>query len=210
MDEKKRGKMKDKLNYSASIVSSSFLYVELKELCKLKDNNYAEKGIEKKIYEENIFYLNSKNRKRNISSLLFKRLKVLDEFLINELLESDIQVGKIINFYSILKTDKLYYEFMYEVYREKTILEKKFIDDKDFDKFFRLKKGQSDTIGNWKESTLKKVRQLYKRFIVSSGLGIRIGKEIKLKKVIIPEKIANHFKIIGEGVFLETISAVIV
>ena len=54
---------------------------------------------------------------------------------------------------SILKTDKLFFEFMNEVFRQNILLGNYTLKKTDFNIFFSNKKNQNKNINNWKNIT---------------------------------------------------------
>src|SRR5699024_5096877 len=104
---------------------------------------------------------------------VIKRMKVLDDFLIQKIAYGDLDTSKQIVFYSILKTDRLFFEFVQEVYKEKVNLKNNIITDKDFNLFFYSKKEQNERVNSWSEQTVKKLIQVYKYILVESNLAER-------------------------------------
>jgi len=126
-------------NYSTSIKTKPFLYVELKKMAELKVNNpeMSDSELKNKAVEDNIFQYSTINRRKEVASTIIRRLKVLDEFLVEKLLKGTIDTGKQIAIYSILKTDRLFFEFMDEVYKDKYQVREPYLTDKDFSIFFQ-------------------------------------------------------------------------
>ena len=61
----------------------------------------------------------------------------LDKTLIVLGCTSDLATQKVINLIAILRSDRLFFEFMFEVYREKNILGIPVIEDADINIFFK-------------------------------------------------------------------------
>lgn len=78
-----------------------------------------------------------------------RRVKSLDETILKIFVSSDIATEKAIAIIAAMKTDLLFFEFTYEVYREKLILGDERITDKDPSIFFANKRTQSDIIEIW-------------------------------------------------------------
>ena len=57
-----------------------------------------------------------------------------------------------------MKTDRLFFEFMYEVFRNKIILGDYSLNDRDINIFFQDKKSQSEIVNNWIDSTVKEIK----------------------------------------------------
>jgi hypothetical protein len=89
---------------------------------------------------DNIFQVNTEARKSEIASIVIQRLKAIDDFLVEKIVNGEIGTSKQIVVYSIMKTDRLFFEFMYEVFREKILMGDSTLQDKDFDIFFSRKK----------------------------------------------------------------------
>ena len=85
--------------------------------------------------------------------------------------------------YAIAKTDRLFFEFLNEVYKEKIVLKDFYIRDKDFSVFFQSKKEQSEKVASWSEYTFKKLKQVYIRILFESGL---IGNQKGDREIVVP------------------------
>jgi len=191
-------------NYSTGIKTKPFLYVELKKMAKLKQKNeeLSAKGLKGEALEEDILDFDTKNRKREVASALVKRLEVLDNFLIKKLLDGDIDVSKQIALFSILKTDRLFFEFMDEVYKDKYIIGESSITEKDFNVFFRRKAEQNDRVDSWSDYTYYKLKQVFIRILNEANF-INNRKECEIVKPLIPGYVVQHLKEKGDEEFLE-------
>lgn len=170
------------MEYKSTIKSRPYLYKETKKASMLINRGLEVDGIKGKSLEDNIFQLESESRKKEVASIIITRLKSLDKEIIYDIENSNIETSKILVLYSILKTDRLFFEFMNEVYKEKIILKDLYIKDKDFSVFFQNKKEQSEKVASWSEYTFKKLKQVYIRILFESGLIVnqKGDKEIKL------------------------------
>ena len=128
------------MEYKSTIKSRPYLYKETKKASMLINKGLEVDGIKEKSLEDNIFQLESESRKKEVASIIITRLKSLDKEIIYDIENSNIETSKILVLYSILKTDRLFFEFMNEVYKEKIILKDLYIRDKDFSVFFQNKK----------------------------------------------------------------------
>ena len=94
----------------------------------------------------------------------------MDSDLLSLFMNSDMNTQKIINLICILKTDRLFSEFVYEVYREKTYLGIESISLGDISTFFHNNASQNERISTWNESTFKRLRTCYTRALCEAGL----------------------------------------
>lgn len=195
--------MTEKLKYSSSIKSTSFLFIETKKASSLVLQGFKELEIIDMAIKENIFQMKSETRKKEVASIILKRLKSLDEVLLSKLANGDLETSKQIVIYAIMKTDRLFFEFMSEVYRDKIILKEKYIAGSDFNVYFQRKCEQSDTVAAWKEYTYYKLQQVIVRILFEAGFikNQKGDKEINIP--IIDSDLVQHLKEIGDGIYLE-------
>lgn len=191
------------LQYTSILKARPFLYLELKKAISLKIQGFNEQDIKNKSLEENIFSVNTETRKKEIASAVINRIQVLDDYILDKIVNGSLQTSKQLTIYSILKTDRLFFEFMKEVYREKILLKDFNIDDKDFNIFFRRKAEQSEKVASWQDYTYYKLKQVYKRILSEAGFIKNTKNEVKIIPQIIEEEVKNHLIDIGDRVYLE-------
>lgn len=196
--------MNKKMKYSTSIKTKPFLYIELKKMAKFreKNNSLSKSRLKEKALEENIFQYETKNRNKEIASVTLKRLEVLDEFLMDKLIHGSIDISKQIAMYSILKTDRLFYEFMEEVYKEKYLIGDPFLTDRDFNIFFQHKSEQSERVDSWADYTYYKLKQVIIRVLFEANF-ITDQEERKIKRPIIPKEVIYHLEEKGESKYIK-------
>ncbi|WP_198030023.1 DUF1819 family protein [Oceanobacillus manasiensis] len=162
--------MENKQQYRSTIKSRPYFYMETKKLAELVLQGFNEIELKKQVVENNIFQVKTDARKREIASVILQRLKVLDDYLINQLNISDIGTSKLIVLYTIIKTDRLFYEFMNEVFSDKIAYRDLSLTDRDFNIFFEGKRQQSEIVAKWKEYTFYKIQQVYIRILFEAGM----------------------------------------
>ncbi|NMB97879.1 MAG: DUF1819 family protein, partial [Clostridiaceae bacterium] len=161
--------MAEELEYKSTIKSRPFLFRETKKAAELINKGLKEFEIKEKAKKDNIFQVNTETRRSEIASIVLQRLKAIDDFLIEKIVNGDIETSKQIVIYSIMKTDRLFFEFMYEVFREKILLRDFTLQDKDFNIFFNRKKEQSERVASWDDYTFYKLKQVYIRILFEAG-----------------------------------------
>ena len=124
--------------YSAGLISQSFWFIEIKKILRLIREGKREDEIKKLCIEENLFGTTNEYRAKRIYGYIWNRVKHLDGKIIELFNESDLSTQKIINLIAIMRCDRLFFEFIYEVYREKNILGTLTIEDRDANIFFIL------------------------------------------------------------------------
>ena len=111
-----------KKEYSAGIVSKGFWFLEFKKFLELLIEGKSESEIKELQEEKNIFSAPSKDYGKRIISEINKRIKVLPEEIKELFFKSDTGTQKVINLLSIMGTDKLFFEYVYNSYRNELLL----------------------------------------------------------------------------------------
>ena len=171
------------MKYSAGIMSASFWLLETKTTAEYMLDGLSKSKILELSLNENIYQVDSERRAKDIANVTYRRLKDFPEKLLEFFVNADVNSSKIIVLISILKNDKLLFEFMYEIFRERIILGNYTLKKSDFDIFFKNKSQQSEIIENWAEKTIKKLSSRYRIFLSEAGL---LEKEDKDYKIILP------------------------
>lgn len=192
--------------YSAGLVSQSFWFVEFKRIVNLLNLGTSEEKIKSICIEENLFGAAKEYRAKRIYGYIWNRVKQLDEGLIKLFLESDLATQKIINLICILKIDRLFFEFLYEVYREKAILGFDKIEDTDISIFFNRKEIQNDDISSWTDETKKRLRNIYTNYMVDANLLTVVDKEKKLTAPILDLSLERYLKKSGDEVLVKALT----
>lgn len=185
------------LEYSSALTGAGFMLYEVKQIAKLKEAGFSDKDIRYKVLDENIFQYDKLSSVKRALPYILKRVDVLDETLRKLLIEESFEVGKVINLYAIMKVDRLFYEFMQEVVAEKLKKDNYYIDKMDVNLFFATKIEQSTTISNWSDSTIAKLKQVFKKILLEVGI-LESLKTGELNRLIVDSQVSEHLQIMGE------------
>lgn len=194
-----------KLEYKSTIKSRPYLYKETKKAANLINKELEIKELKNESLVNNIFQVETETRMKELASIIGTRLKQLDSYLIQKIESSNIETSKLIVLYAILKNDRLFFEFMNEVYKEKIILKDLFIRDKDFGVFFQNKREQSDKVDSWSEYTFKKLKQVYIRILFESGLIANQKGDREIVLPIIDSEVKDYIYKLGDKVYINAI-----
>ena len=99
--------------YTSILKSRPYFYLELKKASQLKLQGLGNEEIKTKAIEENIFGVSKDARKREIASTVVNRITKMDDYLLDKIVNGNLQTSKQLAIYSILKTDRLFFEFTY-------------------------------------------------------------------------------------------------
>lgn len=158
------------MNYSAGMVSQVFAFVETKQTAELMATGMSKDEVHDKVIGENLYQLRNETRLRRTFNYVYNRLSSLPDGAVELLVKVDNENAKLLTLIAIMNTDKLFFEFVYEVYRGKVILGEKTIEDRDINGFFDDKAAQSEEVAGWSESGIKKLKSCYMKNLADAGL----------------------------------------
>ena len=191
--------------YSSGLVSESFWFIEFKKIIKLRNDGKSWDDIRDLCLNDNLLGISKEYRARRIYGYLKNRVDVIDEGLINIFINADLTTQKIINIIAIAKKNRLFFEFLYEVYREKVILGAIELTDSDINIFFKNKQEQDEDISKWTDVTLKRLRSTYMNFLTDAGFLTVIDKQRSITPPILEISLENYLKDNGEKQMLKAI-----
>lgn len=194
--------------YSAGLMSQSFWFLEFKKAVRLRQDGLDYDDIKKKCVEENLFGAAKEYRALRMAGYIVTRLKTMDERMIELFCSSDLGTQKLINLITILRTDRLFFEFVYEVYREKVIFLAECIEDADVNVFFTKKETQSDVVAGWKDSTKRHLRNCYLNFMTDANLLTVVEKKKTVTPPILDIALERYLEAEGESVMIKTLMGV--
>ena len=157
------------MEYSAACVKFLLWYIETKETAKLL-KKHSFKEIRQMVTDENLYQQKSVDRALGEFGCIKKRIEALPEELLEKLIMADVQTSKIITYISCMLTDKLLFEYMHEVYRNKIYMGETNISEADFNIFIQNKRDQSEKVAGFSDATIKKIRQVFTKYMLEAGL----------------------------------------
>lgn len=192
--------------YSAGIMSQSFWFTELKQLLKLKKENKTEAYIKNLVIDGNLFGAPNEYRSKRIYGYLLNRVNSIEDDLLDIFFNCDLSTQKIINLVAILRQDKLFFEFLYEVYRNKLIVGDLSIDKTDAKVFLNKKEMQDNKIAQWTDSTKIRIQGAYFTFMAEAGLLKKDGKKWIINSPILDISLENYLKANGESFIVKALT----
>ena len=194
-----------KREYSAGIVSKGFWFLEFKKYLELLKNGKNEIEIKKLQDEENVFSASSKDYGKRIISEINKRIKILPEGIKELFFKSDTGTQKVINLLSIMRTDKLFFEYVYNSYRNELLLGTKEYNPGVVMKFLKEKAEQNEEVAKFSEKTLKRMQGTYGNYLKEAGLLEEKNKEILYGKVYLDYELEKLLMENNMEVYIKTL-----
>ena len=171
------------MKYSAGIKNISFWLLESKLTAEYILDGLSKDEILDLSLNENIYQVESQYKVKDIPNRLYTRLKDFSDESLNYFINCDVNSSNLFIIIAILRNDKLFFEFVHEVFREHILLGNYALKQSDFDIFFFNKSNQSEIIANWTEETVNRVQRQYRFLLKEAGL---IEKDDDEYKIIIP------------------------
>lgn len=194
-----------KREYNAGIVSKGFWFLEFKKFLEFLKNGKNEIEMRKLQDEENIFSASSKDYGKRIISEINKRIKILPEGIKELFFKSDTGTQKVINLLSIMGTDKLFFEYVYNSYRNELLLGTKEYNPGIVMKFLKEKAEQNEEVAKFSEKTLKRMQGTYGNYLKEAGLLEEKNKEILYGKVYLDYELEKLLRENNMEIYIKTL-----
>jgi len=193
--------------YSAGAVKVSFWFSEFKKEVTLLSHGNNFEQIKQMNKSQNIFGAPTITRAEQIYNSVTARIKSLDSSFYSVFLNSDLDSQKLFVLISIMAYDTLFFEFVYEVIREKIKLGTKELFDRDIEAFFENKKQQNTKVSMWTEQTLVRLGRCYKTLLYEAGIINKSSKEPrKISKAIFNSDIKNWLEENNLSIMIEALT----
>ena len=173
----------DKKRYSASAVKVSFWFAEFRKVMQMLDRGYGMSEIRELNLRENIFSASTPLRAKQIFQTVSGRVLALDADISALFLSSDLATQKLIALVAAMAYDELFFDFVYEVVREKMIMGNDQLTDSDIRVFFKEKQEQDESVARWTDATFVRLAKCYKTMLYEAGI---INKDVGARIIIPP------------------------
>ena len=172
-------------SYSAGAVKFSFWFMEFRNVVQMMNKGMTLKEIELKNKEENIFGAPTEARSKQIFGKVKKRIEALDPSFVALFVDSDVATQKMFCLAAVLADDTLFFDFVYEVIREKLIIGSNDLTDADLRIFFKNKQEQDEKVAEFYDNTLARLGRSYKTMLFESGM-IDDNQQAEVRKILKP------------------------
>jgi hypothetical protein len=194
--------------YSAGMVKLPFWFSEFKKMISLLNSGMSLSEIKNLNLKENIFSAPTEARAKQIFNTVSTRVKALDSSFYNLFEQCDIASQKLIALIAVMESDTLFFDFMYEVYREKLIIGIDEITDSDISVFFKDKQLQNERIAKWTDYTLKRLGTIYRTVLMESGILERTTGSRRIVKPVMDRSLELNLKNCGMEMTLRVLTGV--
>lgn len=192
--------------YSSGMVAESFWFVEFKKVVFLRHQGTSFEEIKILAIEEDLFGVGKVGRAIRMFGYLKMRVDAINDDLINEFVKADLQTQKNINLIAIAKKNRLFYEFLYEVYFDLFNIGNKKLTYSDVNTFFTNKQEQDEDVATWTDVTLKRLRSTYVNFLIDVSMITVVDKEWNITPLILTSSLKQILIDNGDKTLYKAIS----
>lgn len=160
----------ERKEYSAGAVKLSFWFQEFRKTVQLLAVGHSFDEIRRLSSEENIFGAPTQRRADQICRTVFTRVQALDSSFYSVFLAGDLATQKLFALAAVMACDTLFFDFVYEVIREKLIIGNNILEPKDVRIFFRDKQAQDERLAQWTDYTCQRLGSCYRTMLYEAGL----------------------------------------
>ena len=191
------------LKYSSQIKDMGLLGKEMKIACQEFQYTNDLGVIVQKSMSDNIFMVSTERRRKELAYKIIARMAVLDDYLIKMIAESPYNTAAILSLYALMKTDRIVYEFMNEVIKDKIELMNYRLSDIELNHFILCKAQQSELVAKWKDSNKIQVKSALRKILIDAGILRDLGSVFMILPPIIDKPIMDHIIELGDKKYLE-------
>lgn len=196
------------LPYSSGLMSQSCWFLEFKSVLQMIAAGRTDEEIRTACVEGNLLGAPKEYRAGRMYLYMMSRAKVLDQDLLDLFIAGDLGTQKLINLIAMVRGDRLFFEFLYEVYRDKVIVGYPCLEAADVNTFFHRKAAESETVDGWSESTRQHLRSNYFTSMTDAGLLRREKKQYLITRPILDARLEDCLKRSGDQAILTAIKGV--
>lgn len=180
--------------YRTALMNRPFMYIESKRIAEMMLQGKTEEERRYEAIELNAIQMPSLDRRKTSYNEISHRLSFLDEFLLGQFISSDSDTSKAILAYAILQADRLYFEFMREVYLEKILLLQKKLTKKEVVNFLYKKAEQSDVVNKWGDNTKERLAHGFMQMMRESGFLLSENEDHQVKRAMMSHSVTEYLR----------------
>lgn len=194
----------ERKEYSAGAVKVCFWFSEFRKVVALLNEGNSMDDVKRLNQQENIFSAPTPLRANQIFRTVSARVNRLDSSFYPLFLESDLATQKLFALAGAMADDALFFDFVYEVIREKMIIGTNELHDSDVRVFFKNKQLQSEKVAGWTDATLNRLGQCYRTMLYEAGV---IDKSKNARKIFQPILTPEFYQWLDEHGMITFINA---
>lgn len=198
----------ERKEYSASAVKLSFWFIEFRKVTELLCEGKSADQIKYLALNENLFAAPTSLRANQIYNTVIGRIKAMHNSFIPLFMHSDLATQKLLALIAAMAYDTLFFDFVYEVIREKMILGSNELFDSDVSVFFKDKQLQNEKVAGWTDATLMRLSRCYKTMLYEAGIIDKAKTARKILRPILAPELVRWLEQNGMSVYVKALEGV--
>lgn len=198
----------ERREYSAGAVKMSFWFSEFRKVVTLLDEGNSIEDVKEMNWRENIFSAPTPTRANQIFSTVSGRIRCLDSSFYPIFLASDLAAQKLFALIGAMAYDTLFFDFVYEVLREKIIIGTCEVSDSDVRVFFKNKQLQDEKVAGWTDETLARLGRSYQTMLYEAGVIDKSKPAHKISRPILTPELHQWLLEQGMELFINALTGV--
>ena len=198
----------ERKEYSAGAVKVCFWFSEFRKVVTLLDEGNSMEDVKDLNQRKNIFSAPTPLRASQIFSTVSARVNSLDSSFYPLFLESDLATQKLFTLVGAMAHDTLFFDFVYEVIREKIIIGTNELPDSDVRVFFKNKQIQSEKVAGWTDITLNRLGRCYRTMLYEAGVIDKSKNARRIFKPILTPECYQWLEGHGMEIFINALTGV--
>ena len=170
--------------YSSYIKDMPYLYLEMRKAAKLIIGGETPESVVRLSVEKNIFQLDKEIRRLKLAQRVALRLNAIPRTVVELIADGQDENARLGVFYSIIRTDLLFFEFMRDIYSDKVLIGQTVISDSEITGFLACKTNESEYMQKWTSNNIVRVKNTYKKILRDAGLVKPDGADLLITKPI--------------------------
>jgi hypothetical protein len=179
--------------YSAGMMSVPYLFIETQHTARLLADGLSVQEAKEMVLSDNLYQMNSAYRAERYFNAIVKRLEALPSSLLPTIAQGDLAQAKLLLVVAIACTDRLFFEFLHQVFRPALNMGSKTLDNAEINLFFDQKARESALVAGWAESTVRHLKSSFINVLKEAGLLNRTRAPRTIIPGYLPEAIIEQF-----------------
>ena len=180
--------------YSAGAVKHCFWFAEFRKAVTFLENGLTWEEIRTRSEQENIFGSSTPRRAAEMLQVVSARIRSLDQSFRPVFLHGDIATQKTIALIAAMTWDRLFFDLVYEVIRDKLMIGSDELTDSDVRTFFRIVQQRDSTAAKWTDQTCTKLAGSYKTMLYESGVTNKARTRRKIYRPVLNKELEQWLK----------------
>lgn len=156
--------------YSATLTGHSFWFREFSQYLALVEKGVSTADIREMSIDENYFQESTASQATKMIRAVQRRVATLDVDYLDLFPSLDLSNQKLMNLLTVMFSDRLFNEFMYEVYRSELLLGDAQLHQYEIEAFFNQKQLENPQIAHWTPQTVRRLESSCQSFLREAGL----------------------------------------